>query len=67
MKGIIFSIVLSATMLVACGTPLPTAAPTTAVEPGQATIAASNHLHLLKLTCSSRKCRKWSKRHSPGQ
>ena len=42
MKRISFPIVLSALLFVACGTPLPTAAPTTAVELGQATLAASN-------------------------
>lgn len=42
MKGILFLIAVSAAMLVACGTPLPTAAPTTVVELGQATLAAPN-------------------------
>ena len=40
MKGIILWMVLAAAMLVACGTPLPTAVPTTAVELGQATLTA---------------------------
>ena len=42
MKGIILWMVLAAAMLVACGTPLPTAVPTTAVELGQATLTAPN-------------------------
>ena len=42
MKRIFFVMALFAPLLVACGTPLPTAVPTTAVELGQATLAAAN-------------------------
>ena len=42
MKVIPFSIAALAIIVVGCGTPLPTAAPTTVVELGQATLAASN-------------------------
>jgi hypothetical protein len=42
MKGILFMIAFITAMLVACGTPLPTAVPTTAFEFGQETLAAPN-------------------------